>query len=147
MILDMVLRRADGRPLGTFEQVQATLSRLCPGVDFGWTTSGPEKVRLADERGVQLPEAIRQWMETLPALLEGIYEGDGFLVEFGLGCQEPVESLHVAPHGDVPELERLLAALESEFGAELVLPGLEPGPAPPGGPPRQGDDLGEGDHR
>jgi hypothetical protein len=125
---EYTLRRADGQPLGTFAQVQAVLCRLFPGIDFGWTTSGPEKVRLAAERGVELPEAIRRWMETLPSLLEGVVEGDDFRVEFGLGDREPVPCLFVEPRGLSPELDRLLTALEAEYGGELVVSGSDPVP-------------------
>jgi hypothetical protein len=123
------LRRRDGQPLGTFEQVRATVSRLFPGVEFFWTTSGVEKVRLATERGVELPEHIRQWMETIPSLLEGACEGDDYYVEFGLGHEEPVAALYVEPRGESEELQRRLAALGQEYGGELVFAGSEPGAA------------------
>jgi hypothetical protein len=130
LAISYTLRRADRQPLGSFAAVQDRIRRLCPGVEFGWTTSGPEKVRLAAENGVILPDAIRLWMETLPALLEGAVEGDDYLIEFGLGHEEPVASLYVEPHGDGPELDRLLAALEDEFGGELVFAGSDPAPSP-----------------
>jgi len=131
MATEFSLRRGDGAPLGTFEQVQALLRRLFPGVEFFWTTSGPEKLRLAAERGVELPEHIRRWIETLPSLLEGFVEGDDFSVAFGLGHEEPVRFLCVEPHGVSPELDRLLSALESEVGGELMVWGSDPGLSDP----------------
>src|SRR5262249_35602557 len=45
------LRRADGQSFGSFEQVQALLRRLFPGVQFRCLPSGPEHFRRAEERG------------------------------------------------------------------------------------------------
>lgn len=126
MATEYTLRRPDGRPLGTFAEVQALLRRLAPGVEFGWTTSGPEKVRQATENGVELPEDIRRWMESLPALLEGAVETEEYLVVFGLGYEEPVPFLCVEPHGEGAELDRLLAALETEVGSALLVTGTDP---------------------
>jgi hypothetical protein len=125
MATEYTLRRADGRPFGSFEEVKSLISRLFPAVEFFWTTSGPEKIRLAEERGVKLPSHIRQWMETLPSLLEGVAEGDGFHVTFGLGYEEPVRCLYCTPRGDAPELECGLAALVAEAGAEFKVSGEE----------------------
>jgi hypothetical protein len=125
MATEYTLRRADGQPFGSFEQVQALIRRLFPSVEFFWTSSGPEKVHQAEERGVELPPHIRQWMETLPSLLEGVAEGDGFHVSFGLGTEEPVSCLYVEPRGLAPELEHGLAALEAEAGAEFKVSGEE----------------------
>jgi hypothetical protein len=129
MATEYMLRRADGQPFGSFEQVQALIRRLFPTVEFFWTTSGPEKIRQAEERGIKLPPHIRQWMETLPSLLEGIVEGDEFQVTFGLGYEEPVSCLYVTPRGLAPELDRGLAALEAEAGAEFEVSGTEFGEA------------------
>jgi hypothetical protein len=123
---EFTLRRPDGRPLGTFGEVQATVRRLCYGVEFFWTTSGPEKVKEAAANGVELPDAIRQWMETLPSLLEGVVEADDYRIEFGLGNEEPVPFLSVTPRGSGPRLQEVLSALEAEYGDELRIAGSDP---------------------
>lgn len=125
MATEYTLRRADGQPFGSFEQVQTLIRGLFPSVAFFWTTSGPEKVRQAEERGVELPPHIRRWMESLPSLLEGAAEGPDFHVSFGLGQEEPVSCLYVEPRGLAPELERGLAALEAVAGAEFKVSGTE----------------------
>jgi hypothetical protein len=125
MATEYTLRRADGQPFGSFEQVQALIRRWFPSAEFFWTTSGPEKVRQAEERGVDLPPHIRQWMETLPSLLEGVAETSDYDVTFGLGQEEPVSCLYVTPRGQAPELDRGLAALEAEAGAEFKVSGME----------------------
>jgi hypothetical protein len=125
MATEYTLGRADGRPFGSFEQVQALIRQFFPPVEFFWTTSGREKVRQADERGVELPPHIRQWMETLPSLLEGVAEATEFHVTFGLGQEEPVACLYVTPRGMGPELDRGLAALEAEAGAEFKVAGTD----------------------
>src|SRR5262245_12625753 len=125
MATEYTLRQADGHPFGTFDQVQAMIRRLFPNVEFGWTTSGPEKLRMARERGIELPPPIRQALETLPSLLEGVAEGDDYHVTFGLGHQEPVPCLYVTPRGLAPEVDRGLAALEAEAGAQFKVSGEE----------------------
>jgi hypothetical protein len=125
MATEYTLRRADGQSFGSFEQVQALIRRLFPSVEFFWTTSGVEKIRQAEQRGIELPLHIRQWMETLPSLLEGVAEGEEFHVTFGLGYEEPVSCLYVTPRGLAPELDRGLAALEAEAGAEFKVSGTE----------------------
>jgi hypothetical protein len=99
MATEFTLRRADGKPFGSFAQVQALIRRLFPSVEFFWTTSGPQKIRLAGERGVVLPPHIREWMATLPSLLEGVAEGSAFHVTFGMGYEEPVACLYVTLRG------------------------------------------------
>src|SRR5947208_952836 len=76
MATEYTLRRADGRPFGSFAQVQALIRRLFPVVEFGWTTSGPEKIRQAAEHGIELPPQLREAVEKLPSLLEGAAEGE-----------------------------------------------------------------------
>ena len=125
MATEYTLRRADGRPFGTFEQVQALIRQLFPSVEFFWTTSRPEKLRQAEERGVELPPQIRRCLEALPSLLEGVAEGPEFHVTFGLGQEEPVSCLYVTPRGLAPELERGLAALEAAAGAAFKVSGSE----------------------
>jgi hypothetical protein len=125
MATEYALRRGDGQPFGSFEQVQARIRGLFPTVEFFWTTSGPEKIVLAAERGITFPPEIMAYLPDLPSLLEGVAEGDGFHVTFGLGHQEPVPCLYVTPRGEAPELERGLAALEADAGAEFKVSGEE----------------------
>jgi hypothetical protein len=130
MATELTLRRKDRQPLGSFEEVQAMLRRIFPGVQFWRTTSGPEKVELAEKNGGPLPPHIKEWMLTLPSMLDGVCEGDGWLVEFGLGPTEPVPELYVQPRGtNDEELFRLLDKLEAEYGNTLIVSGSEPDPA------------------
>ena len=125
MAAEYTLRRADGLPFGSFEQVQSRIRYLFPTVEFFWTTSGPEKIALAAERGITFPPELMAVLPDLPSLLEGVAEGDGFHVTFGLGHQEPVPCLYVTPRGDSAELDRGLAALEADAGAEFKVSGEE----------------------
>ena len=129
MATEFTLRRKDRQPLGTFEEVQAILRRIFPGVQFWRTTSGPEKVEMAEKNGGPLPPHIKAWMLTLPSMLDGICEADEWIVEFGLGPTEPVPELYVQPRGDSPELQQRLDALEAEYGNTLIVSGSEPDPA------------------
>ena len=115
----LTLRRAGAQPLGSFEHVQTLLRRLFPGVQFGWTPSGPERIRVSEERGWPLTRELRQRLEKFRSELEGVIDGNGYRVRFGLGCEEPVACLQVTPLGDTAELARGLAALESAAGARF----------------------------
>lgn len=123
MATEYTLERRDGRPFGRFHEVQALLRRAFPNVQFFWTTSGSEKMKLARQRGVDLPPAVREVLEQLPALLEGVAAGDEYHVTFGLGHEEPVTCLYVTPRGLADELGRGLAALEAAAGARLQVSG------------------------
>lgn len=123
MATEYTLERADGRPFGRFWEVQAMLRRVFPNVQFFWTTSGAEKMKLARQRGVDLPPMVRAALEQLPSLLEGIAASDDYHVTFGLGHEEPVTCLYVTPRGMAAELDRGLAALEAIAGAPLQVAG------------------------
>lgn len=123
MATEYTLRRSGGLPFGSFDDVESLIRRLFPDVKFGWTTSGPEKLRLAKERGIEFPAQLREALETLPSLLEGVAEGPGYHVSFGLGHDEPVSCLYVTPRGDSTELERGLAGLEAEAGMKFKASG------------------------
>jgi hypothetical protein len=55
----------------------------------------------------------------MPSVLEGVAEGEGYRVTFGLGHREPVERLLATPLGSAPELRSGLAALEAVARAEF----------------------------
>lgn len=123
MATEFTLRRADGIPFGTFEQVEALIRRQFPKVEFRWTTSGPEKLKLARKRKIEFPPELKQILATMPSLREGVAEGRGYHVTFGLGATEPVTCLFVTPRGTATKLNRGLEALESEAGAQFKVSG------------------------
>jgi hypothetical protein len=116
---DFSLRRADHQPLGSFEQVQTMIRHWFPGVRFDWTPSGPERIRRCEEGGLPLTPELRQRLAGMPSELEGVDEGPGYRVTFGLGSQEPLACLRVAQLGSALELQSGLAGLESEMGAKF----------------------------
>ncbi|HEY2416249.1 MAG TPA: hypothetical protein VGI40_28670 [Pirellulaceae bacterium] len=123
MATEFTLQRPDGAPLGTFNEVQTMIRRHFPSVQFSWTTSGLEKLKLAKERGLELPPEIRKACESLPSLLEGSAGGTSYQIAFGLGHEEPVCCLYVEPRGDHQELLSGLAAMEKEVGAAFRISG------------------------
>jgi hypothetical protein len=125
MATELALERKDKSQIGSFAETQAIVQDVFPSVKFGWTTSGREKLHIAAERNIQLPPAIRESLENLPSLLEGMCEGDGWAVEFGLGYQEPVLCLYVTPRGDSDVLERGLSAIAAAVGGDYVISGNE----------------------
>lgn len=123
MATEYTLRRADGHAFGTFEQVESRLRELLPTVQFAWTTSGQEKIKMAEENGITLPPQLMEVLPTLPSLREGVAEGNEFHVTFGLGHQEPVECLYVTPRGNAKMLQQALKALESDAESEFSVQG------------------------
>ncbi len=125
MATEYTLKRGSGKPFGSFAEVQALIRGAFPTVQFAWATSGQEKLKLAKERGIDLPPFIRQSLETLPSLLEGTVSGKDFHVTFGLGHEEPVACLYVTPRGESAELERGLDELKKAVEAEFKVSGEE----------------------
>jgi hypothetical protein len=123
MAAEYTLRRADGQPFGSFEQVQGLIRRHFPAVEFAWMASGAERLRAAAERGVEVPPDLVPYLENLPSLLEGYVRGDGYHVTFGLGYEEPVVRLYATPRGVADEMYRGLAGLEAEAGDEFKFSG------------------------
>ena len=119
MATEYTLKRADGQPFGTFAEVEARIRKLFPAVEFWWTRSGAEKIRIARERGVEMPAELRALVEKLPPLREGVAESPDYHVTFGLGATEPVTCLCIVPRGMSEEMGQGLAALEADAGAEL----------------------------
>lgn len=121
MPTELALERDDKGELGSFADVQALIRSVFPDARFGWTTSGPEKLRIAEERGIEFPPAMRKALETLPSLHEGRAALGDVFVEFGLGYEEPVRCLYVTPRGDAPDLDDKLSALKVAFGGQFVI--------------------------
>jgi len=101
------------------------IREVFPTAQFGWTQSGQDKLRLAAERGIEFPPALRESLETLPPLLEGRFEGDGIFVEFFLGHEEPVKCLYVSPRINSPSLDQKFSELETKVGGTFVISGEE----------------------
>lgn len=123
MATEYVLSFRDLRPLGSAEQLQALIRKVFPDVRFGWTTSGLEKLQIAKERGIELPPPIRQGLESLPSLLEGVAEGDGWRVMFGLGHKNPITELILEPRGEHASMEQWIAEIETALGTRFRIHG------------------------
>ncbi|MEM6855015.1 MAG: hypothetical protein AAF593_11465 [Planctomycetota bacterium] len=125
MATEFALERTDNKEIGSIVDVQAIICSIFPDTKFAWTTSGSEKLRLAAERGVELPSAIRKSLEKLPALLEGQAKFGEAVVQFGLGHQEPIYCVYVSHRGDAPKIKEKLSALEHAVGGKFVISGEE----------------------
>lgn len=125
MSTEYALERSDKLPIGSFDDVQSIIRAILPTVTFGWTKSGADKLRIANERGIELPAPIREVLETLPSLLEGQAEVEGSCVTFGLGYDEPVKCLYVTPHGSSSLIELAMAELEVQIDGKFVVSGEE----------------------
>lgn len=80
MGLDATLSRIDGRPLGRREDLVGIFEQYFPGIEFGWTPSGRERLAIAQSRGVEYPPTLREHFEKQPAVFEGVWDGpDGWM--------------------------------------------------------------------
>ena len=125
MATEYALERTDASPIGSLDDVQALIRSVFDSVAFAWTQSGPDKLKLAEERGIEFPPALAKSLETLPSLLEGQAVGDGWHIAFGLGHSEPVMCVYLTPRDPDNMLETQLSALESAIGGTIVISGEE----------------------
>lgn len=126
MATELVLGFRDNRPLGTVEEVQTLLRSHFPMIKFRQTKSGLEQLRIAQERGIELPEGLTQGLDLLPPLLEGAAQGSGWHIFFGLGHTDPVTELVIEPRllgGDAQEMERGVGAIEAALGTKFRVHG------------------------
>jgi hypothetical protein len=84
---DIIIKRADGFPLGTQQEVQQEIARAFPGVRFYRDPSGSEKLASLPP-GVEMPEVIKRHWETAPAELRGDLSGRRYSLRFYLGAQD-----------------------------------------------------------
>lgn len=120
---ECVISFRDNRPLGSVEAIQTLIRTHFPSVTFHWTRSGLEQLRIAKERGIEFPPALRVGMESAPSLLEGVAEGPGWRIEFGLGHLDPVTELIIEPRGQYEKIEPNVRAIEQALGSEFRVHG------------------------
>ncbi len=125
MATEFALERSDKSAIGTLADVEVMIREHFPDVAFGWTKSGQEKLRIASQRQIELPAAIRQSLEGLPSLREGRAKAGEALVEFGLGYREQVRCIYVTPHGDDAAVLAGLSGLAKSVGGKYVVSGEE----------------------
>ena len=78
-----------------------------------------EKLRIAKARGIEFPPALRESLESLPSLLEGVAEGASWRVDFGLNHLDPVLELVIEPRGDDAAMDEGIGAIEQALGSQL----------------------------
>ncbi len=121
MATEYVISFRDNRPLGSVEAIQTLIRTHFPSVKFHWTTSGLEKLRIAKERGIEFPPALREGLESLPSLLEGVAEGPGWRIDFGSNHLDPVRELVIEPRGEYDEAS--VRAIEQALGSQFRVHG------------------------
>jgi hypothetical protein len=109
-------RCGDRSPLGDREAVEQAIASAVPGVRFYHEPSGPEKIAVTRERGVEFPEVVRRHLEQQPASRQGDFEGDGFFVWFFLGAEPQLGSLPVELRGESERAVPLLRQLAARTG-------------------------------
>jgi hypothetical protein len=116
MGLDGTIKRGDGSPLGPVAKIQQALAEVFPGIVLGRLPSGAEKIRIAAERGIVIPDIIRQSLESTPARYGGDYQGPDFSAQFNLGAAEIVQQIDVVLYGRTVASEPMFALLERRYG-------------------------------
>lgn len=116
MGLDGTIKRLDGKPLGTLEEVQRVLQHVFPQIELGTLPSGLDQLRVFEEKGIDLPDVLRKNFESMPAIFAGDYQNEDFSAEFRLGSTEIVQQIDVVLRGTTVASEKYLSKLESEYG-------------------------------
>ena len=125
MATEFALEREDASAIGSLDDVQALIRSVFDSVQFAWTQSGPEKLKLAQERGIEFPAALAKSLETVPSLLEGLAVGGNWQISFGLGHSEPVMCIYLTTHDPDNALDAQLTALEAAVGGKIAVSGDE----------------------
>ncbi len=110
MSWDITIKRGDGLPLGTPQQVCDQIARAFPGVQFYREPSGSEKLASLPA-GVELPDVIRKHWDESPAQLQGDFNGPKYSLRFYLG----VEGADMLP----------TVAIEARGGSRPAMPMME----------------------
>src|SRR5262245_64596625 len=115
MGLDATIRRADGELLGDLAAVQDALAAAFPGIEFGRSPSGEEKIRAAAEQGVVFPDVIQESFARMPAQHGAEFKGAEFSASFSQGAAEIVKQVDVLLYGKTTASEPNFAILKERF--------------------------------
>jgi len=89
MAWELQIRSLDGSAsLGSVAQVQAKLRGVFPKIELFRDASGAEKLAAMEERGIKVPETIREHWLGLKGAFQGVINGEDFTIEFHLGQDE-----------------------------------------------------------
>jgi hypothetical protein len=128
---ELTIRSSDNAALGDTATVREKITAAIPGIQFHVEPSGPEKIIAARAMGVEFPDFVRKHMESSPARLEALFEGDAFIMEMYGFDSQPVSMFYVDIRGNgnpMPALAALCvpngwAAIENASGQPLNLTG------------------------
>jgi hypothetical protein len=103
------------------EFVQKAVESVLPEIRFYRDGGGEEKIAQMKDRGLELPESLRNVFAKLPATTKGEYgkEKEGLWLQFYFGDGSDLRFLHVSVKGDNEAAELLLNRLASQQGWEL----------------------------
>lgn len=97
--------------LGSMVSVENTLHELFPGITFGWSSSGREKLAELDSRNVDPPSLVRRILEAQRSSRCGEWSNDLVTVTFNCGSDEQVDRIWLTISGDDCEADRILSAI------------------------------------
>jgi hypothetical protein len=116
MALDATITHPAGVPLGEVAIVKRALAAAFPGVKFSHRPSGAEKMRMAAEVGVALPEEVREMLAEQPAMVCGEYQCADFSVQLLLPPEGVVAEVEVRLYGSKAAAEPLVQTLLTQQG-------------------------------
>jgi hypothetical protein len=107
------IKRRDGRPIGTLDELREKMPRLLPGLALYRYPSGTE--RLAQYQ-IDFPDVLRDALTQIPASIQSDYELDDLFLRFFLGpeASQTVDYITVEVRGDgnpLPPLSAVAAGL------------------------------------
>jgi hypothetical protein len=102
-----------------------------PGIAFGWTPSGPEKIVIAKSRGCEFPPVLREHFEKSPAEFEGHWDGPDGVMKLHWNGEAGATALHLEFWGDWEQSDALWVEVlpthgwQIEYHSTLIPPGEE----------------------
>lgn len=95
-----IKHKRKNRSLGPVEEVQSRLHEALPTIEFYKEVSGAEKLKLMEDQGIELPDVLKNNFLVSKGSHMGIYEDDGFSIEFCLGQDPDVNGIVVEVRGN-----------------------------------------------
>jgi hypothetical protein len=106
---ELTIRSSDNAALGDTATVREKITAAIPGIQFHVEPSGAEQIIAARAIGVEFPDIIRKHMESRPARLKALFEGDAFIMELYGFDNQPVSMFHVDIRGNGNPMPALAA--------------------------------------
>jgi hypothetical protein len=118
---EIIIKRLDGLPLGTPQEVSDLIAEAFPGVEFYREPSGQEKLAVLP-LGLEVPEVIRTHFAEAPSSLQADFDAEDYSLRFYLGDEatHTLTTVDVEARGGSRSGMRMLETLTLKTGWIVV---------------------------